>query len=289
LPTIENQYPAKLLLRPFGSEYAFRPAWNFWERLYVRFFGFVDLHGLIRARLILPEVLAHQHQSILDFGCGTGCYSFYFSRDPGVDVCGVEVDSIRIRESNSILERLKRKNLSFFPDSPNAPLSQFSDHSFDLALAVEVLQYVPNIQETLHGIYRVLKPGGYLLGHIPMLGYLRPEEVTLFSDEVILRLLEGAGFGNIRVTPTFHGMSQKICHIYGKISHSKLFVTLLFPWLLMASKCMEVKGAQGDYRFFTAQKPKETEERPEGLKERGQSPLKERPSASRSASLEAGQ
>jgi len=267
-------------------EYAWRPSWRFWERLYVRFFGFVDLHGRLRARLMIPEILAHHPQSILDFGCGTGCYSFYLSRDPGINVCGVEMDSTRILESDSILERLKRGNLSFSPDSPNAPLSQFSDHSFDLALAVEVLQYVPNIQETLHGIYRVLKPEGYLLGHIPMLGYLRLEEVTLFSDEVILRLLEEAGFENIRLTPTFHGMNQKICHIYEKISHSKLFVTLLFPWLLLASRCLEIKGAQGDYRFFTAQKPKETDERPKGLKERGQSPLKERPSASRSASLE---
>jgi hypothetical protein len=50
-------------------------------------------------------------------------------------------------------------------------------------------------------------------------------------------------------------VSQKICHIYEKISHSKLFVTLLFPWLLLASLGWKIQGAQGDYRFFTAQKP----------------------------------
>jgi SAM-dependent methyltransferase len=272
-------------LSPFGSEYAWRPSWRFWERLYVRFFGFVDLPGRLRARMILPEVLARHPQNVLDFGCGTGCYSFYLSRDPGINVFGVEMDSTRILESDSILERLQRKNLTFSPAGQNGPLTHFPAGSFDLALAVEVLQYVSKIQETLHGIYRVLKPGGYLLGHVPMLGYLRPKEMTLFSDEVILRLLEEAGFGNIRLTPTFNGISQKICHIYEKISHSKLFVTLLFPWLLLASFAWKIQGAQGDYRFFTAQKPKETDERPEGLKERGQSPLKERPSASRSALL----
>ena len=242
-------------LSPFGSEYAWRPSWRFWERLYVRFFGFVDLPGRLRARLILPEILTHRPRRILDFGSGTGCYSFYLSRDRGVKVCGVEMDSTRIRESYSILERLKRKNLTFSPDGEDVPLAHFPAHSFDLALAVEVLQYVPNVQETLRGIYRILKPEGYLLGHIPMLGYLRPKEMTLFSDEVILQLLEEAGFENIRVTPTFHGMTQKICNIYGKISHSKLFVTLLFPWLLLASRCVEIKDAEGDYRFFTAQKP----------------------------------
>jgi SAM-dependent methyltransferase len=236
-------------------EYAWRPSWRFWERLYIRVFGFVDLPGRLRARLLLPEVLALHPRRILDFGSGTGCYSFYFSRDPGVDVIGVELDSTRIRESDSILERLKRGNLTFSPEGQNAPLAHFPAHSFDLALAVEVLQYIPHIQESLRGIYRVLKPGGYLLGHVPMLGYLRPKEMTLFSDEVIIRLLGEAGFGSIRVTPTFHGMTQKICHIYEKISHSKLFVTLLFPLLLLASRGVEIKDVQGDYRFFTAQKP----------------------------------
>jgi SAM-dependent methyltransferase len=242
-------------LSPFGSEYALRPSWRFWERLYVRVFGFVDLPGRLRARLMIPEILVRHPQKILDYGCGTGCYSFYLSRDPGVNVCGVEMDSTRIGESDSILQGLKRKNLTFSPAGQNGPLIHFPPAHFDLALAVEVLQYVPEIQEALKGIYRVLKPGGYLLGHVPTLGYLRPKEMTLFRDEVILPLLEEAGFVDIRLTPTFNGQSRKICHIYEKISHSKLFVSLLFPWLLLASSWMEIKGIQGEYRFFTAQKP----------------------------------
>jgi len=253
---------------PFGSEYSLRPSWNFWERFYVKLFGFVDLPGRLRARLILPEVLAQRPKNILDFGSGTGCYSFYLSRDPEVNVCGVEMDSTRIRESDTILERLERKNLRFSPDGQKVPLAHFPADHFDLALAIEVLQYVPDVQKTLQGIYRVLEPGGHFLGHIPMLGHMRPTEMTLFSDELILRLLEEAGFGNIRVTPTFNGSSQKLSHIYEKISQSKLLVTFLFPWLLLASRCVKVKGGQGDYRFFTAQKPKETDDRPEGLEER---------------------
>jgi ubiquinone/menaquinone biosynthesis C-methylase UbiE len=246
---------------PFGAEYAFRPGWKFWERLYVRAFGFVDLPGRVRARLILPEVLAHDPRKILDFGSGTGCYSFYLSRDPGINVCGVEMDSTRIRESDTILERLERKNLTFSAEGQKVPLTQFPAHSFNLALAVEVLQYVPNIQEILEGIYRVLKPEGYLLGHVPMLGYLRPHEMNLFNDEMILKMLGEAGFKNIQVTPTFNGMSRKLCRIYEKISHTKLFVSLLFPWLILASRCLKIKSTKGDYRFFTAQKPMNNDRR----------------------------
>jgi ubiquinone/menaquinone biosynthesis C-methylase UbiE len=206
---------------------------------------------------MIPEILACQPLNILDFGCGTGCYSFFLSRHQTVRVCGVDVDSTRIHESKTILSCLKRKNLSFFSEDRNAPLSCFPTGNFDLALAVEVLQYVYNIQDTLNEICRVLKPDGYLLGHVPTLGYLRPNEKTLFSDKVILHLLAGTGFRNIRLTPTFHGMTRKICHIYEKVSHSKMVVTFLFPWLLLASRCMEIKAAQGDYRFFTAQKARD--------------------------------
>jgi ubiquinone/menaquinone biosynthesis C-methylase UbiE len=68
------------------------------------------------------------------------------------------MDSTRVLESDSILGRLQRGNLTFFPAGQNGPLTHFPADHFDLALAVEVLQYVPNIQETLDGIYRVLKP-----------------------------------------------------------------------------------------------------------------------------------
>ena len=245
----------------FGSEYAWRPSWRFWERLYVRVFGFVDLPSRLRARIILPEALALHPRRILDFGCGTGCYSFFLSRDKEVRVFAVDVDSNRIRESHSIVKRLQRKNLVFLSENQNAPLSHLPAGSFDLALAIEVLSCVPHIQKSLQEICRVLKPGGYLLGHIHMLRYLRPHEVNLFNDEVILKLLEGTGFGNIQVTPTFHGMTRKICDFYEKVSHSKLFVTFLFPWLLLVSMCLELKGTPGDYRFFRAQKRKGKDDR----------------------------
>jgi SAM-dependent methyltransferase len=257
-----------VVIRNFGREYAWRPSWKPWERLYVRVFGFVDLPGRLRARLILSEALAHRPRELLDFGCGTGCYSFFLSRIQEVRICGVDVDSTRIRDSHYILNRLQRKNLAFFSEDPNAPLSPLPGDSFDLALAVEVFQYLPNVQLAMSAIYRVLKPGGYLIGHVPVLGHLRPAETILFDDKKIHSMLADAGFQFISIKPTFGGFNRRLCAAYDRISWSRTLVMLLFPFFLFISKSVPLEAKEGDYRFFAAQKPKGTDDGTFGREER---------------------
>jgi SAM-dependent methyltransferase len=130
-----------------------------------------------------------------------------------------------------------------------------------MALAIEVLQYLPDVRLTLNEIYRVLRPGGHLLGHVPVLGYLRPTETILFDDEKIQQMLAEANFGIVRFTGTFGGIIRKLCAAYGRISRSRVLVELLFPFFLLASKPFQVEASRGDYRFFVARKPKQTENR----------------------------
>jgi len=133
-------------------------------------------------------------------------------------------------------------------------LRSFESESFDLALAVEVLQYLPDVPGTLKESYRLLKPGGSLLGHIPVLGYLRPTETILFDDGKIQSLLNEAGFQIIKFMPTFGGVVGKLSAAYDHISQLKALVVLLFPFFLLASYAFKVMAKDGDYRFFIAQK-----------------------------------
>ena len=75
--------------------------------------------------------------------------------------------------------------------------------SFDCALAVEVLQYVENPLLTLKEFCRVLTPGGCIVGHVPVLGYLREYEQTLFDDVNLPAMLRESGFEDISITGTF--------------------------------------------------------------------------------------
>ena len=246
-----------MLSAPFGAEYAWRPSWGFWERSYVHHFGLLDLPSRLRARIVMPELDRLQLRKVLDLGSGTGCYSFYLSRNNCTDITGVEIDGGRVSESSHIAKCLGRGNLKFLCGSVDQCLKSFPPEAFEIALAIEVLQYLPNVASILQETYRVLKPGAYLLGHVPVLGHLRPEERTLFDDHQIQEILLEAHFQIIKIRPTFGGIPRKLCSLYDRLSRRRMLVGVLFPFFLLASAAFQLENPNGDYRFFLARKPAE--------------------------------
>jgi ubiquinone/menaquinone biosynthesis C-methylase UbiE len=202
---------------------------------------------------------------ILDFGCGTGTYSFYFSRSPDVKVKGIDINESRIVESKLIMQKIGRTNTEFYTGNGHGSLRFFNNGSFDFALAVEVLQYIPDLEGTLSEMYRLLKPGGYLIGHVPVLGYLREAEHTLFDDHNIRQFLDRSGFEVIELTSTFGGGIKQLCTLYDKIANHRFITAVLYPFLLGISYSFRVEATGGDYRFFIGRKPQEKK----GLEVRG--------------------
>lgn len=226
-------------------------------------FGLLDLPNRLRAGIVIRELNGLKAGRILDLGSGTGCYSFYLSRDLRLEVVGVEVDEGRISESSQIAKGLGRGNLKFLCGNATECVKNFSSGMFDAALAIEVLQYLSDVASILQETYRVLTPGGYLLGHVPVLGCLRPQERTLFNDDKIQHILSKANYQVVKIIPTFGGIPRKLCGLYDRLSRSRMAVGVLFPFILLASMVLQVENPNGDYRFFVARKPtdKETEER----------------------------
>lgn len=244
-----------MFFNPFGKEYAWALRWSLFERLYIRIFGVVDLPSRIRARLVIHAMRKYPGKDIFDFGCGAGTYSFYLSRSRDVKVKGIDVNESRIGESKLILQKIGRYNTEFYAGNGHGSLRFFNDESFDSALAVEVFQYVPDLKGTLSEIYRLLKPGGYLIGHVPVLGYLRETEHTLCDDNNIPRLLDESGFEIIELKATFGGRIRQLCNFYDKIVNFKYITAILYPFLLAISFAFKIEASDGDYRFFVARKP----------------------------------
>jgi SAM-dependent methyltransferase len=255
-PTVAStNHDTTCVLTPFGAEYGYRPAWGFLQRCYIRAFGVIDLPSRLRARIVLQQLAKFGCGNLLDFGCGTGCYSFYLTRRAQVRVSGVDSNENRVNDCIAIANKISRKNLTFISGSGHNGLLPFDSKSFDAILAVEVLQYVPDPLRTLREMYRLLAPGGHLIGHVPMLGYLREGEQTLFDDANLSATLEETGFENVSITRTFGGGVRHACKAFEWASRSRVIAALVFPFLLAASSMCGIASPHGDYRLFSGHKP----------------------------------
>jgi len=243
---------------PFGYEYGLHPKWSPFERYYIRIMGLVDLPSRLRARMVLREIFKQGGQHFLDLGSGTGTYSFRLSREPSRKVCGIDINTSRIKDSSLIAERLGRSNVIFIPGAEDSILSKVRPDSVDTVLAVEVMQCFADPRETLTALNKVLKPGGCLVGHVPILGYLRPSEIFLLNDQNLPELLTQAGFEIVSITRTLGGAVRQLCRVFDKVSSHRALVAVLFPFLLLVSCLFGTASDDGDYRLFVARKPPQT-------------------------------
>jgi SAM-dependent methyltransferase len=105
-------------------------------------------------------LLFHQHRyliksPILDFGCGDGFFAYQVFVHKAIDV-GLDVRESRISES--IQFPVYKKTVTY--DGLTIP---FPDNHFQTIISNCVFEHLPNLDKNLAEIYRVLKPGGYLL------------------------------------------------------------------------------------------------------------------------------
>ncbi len=247
---------------PFGAEYGWRPQWNLFQRIYIRIFGVVDLPSRLRARAVLNSIRKLPAKSFLDFGSGTGCYSFYLARQPSARVYSIDIDASRINDCLEIASQVGQRNIAFQTGAGYERLQDFRSECVDMALAIEVLQCVPDLDRFLLELYRLLTPGGYFVGHVPVLGYLRKFERTLFDDRLIKELLTQAGFEIKSITPTFGRFTRQLCEVFGCLTRSRLILGLFFPFLMLTSNLCRVASPNGNYRMFIVQKPIEPTTQP---------------------------
>ena len=85
----------------------------------------------------------------LDFGCGTKPYERLFNVD---EYIGVEIEGSG-----------NRKDIVYY-DGRHIP---FPDESFDSIICSEVFEHIPNLDEIVDELKRVLKKGGYMVVTVP--------------------------------------------------------------------------------------------------------------------------
>ncbi|MGF1586729.1 MAG: class I SAM-dependent methyltransferase [Bacteroidales bacterium] len=145
----------------------------------------------IEKKVIHDHISTIPHKQMLELGCGTGHWTEYFSMQ-GFKVTATDI-------SESMLKIAENKNIkhSVFLKADAADLS-FPDNSFPVIASITMLEFVEDTTRVLDEIYRVLKPGGYLvlgcLNHSSELGKAKDNDeifkhARFFNPDEIRRLL----------------------------------------------------------------------------------------------------
>lgn len=128
---------------------------------------------------------------ILDFGCGTGLVGLSFAsevRTVGLlDISHGMIEATR----KSIAEQMITNTEVYEDDVRN-----ITAEPFDLVLAALVLHHVEDLDSTIEGIKKVMKPGAQLVAceFDPSQAPHNPHIVTIYSEEQLKAKFEAAGF-----------------------------------------------------------------------------------------------
>jgi ubiquinone/menaquinone biosynthesis C-methylase UbiE len=170
--------------------------------------------------------------NVLDAGCGFGQYSYFIAKKfRNSNVIGVDINEERIKESEKFAREEGIENLKFdIADLENLNYEE----SFDLILAVDVLEHIENDVKVLKNFYRALKKDGLLIISTPSsfggsdvhsdedASFIEEHIRHGYSQDEIKSKLEEAGFEDITSKYT-----------YGKFGSLSWKLMIKFPILLL--------------------------------------------------------
>ena len=99
-------------------------------------------------------------KTVLDIGCGCGGAAIHLIKNHGAkSVLGIDTESLVIQRAEGLAVKYDLSNLTQFRCVKPGPLD-IPDESVDLVFSKEVFLHIPNKNDLIKDIYRVLKPGG---------------------------------------------------------------------------------------------------------------------------------
>jgi len=144
----------------------------------------------------------------LEIGCGQGDLLRAVQHDPCFEARGLDYADGPLGYARSLGLRVDKGDIQSM---------RFGDGTFDLVVALHVLEHVHDLDATLADIYRVLRPGGLVFVVCPCVSHIKarwagtrwkyigaPAHLWYFSTTTLSRFLEKAGFVTLRASCFYH-------------------------------------------------------------------------------------
>ncbi len=98
-------------------------------------------------------------ETVLDFGCGSGLLLPLMAQFSD-RVVGLDID---VTPSRAFSKHLPFPETVEVFSTDKHPLSSYPDNSFDVIIAMDVLEHIDNLDSVLNSFCRFLKPGGFVI------------------------------------------------------------------------------------------------------------------------------
>jgi len=113
----------------------------------------------IETELVFDLVPPVPGEKVLDVGCGTGNFSLKLAQK-GCEVTGIDVSPHMLQHA---LEKVAGTDLPVSFSQMDARHTEFPDDHFDAVYSVTALEFIPDRDQALEELRRVLKPGGRMV------------------------------------------------------------------------------------------------------------------------------
>lgn len=170
----------------------------------------------------LPD--SRHGNQLLEIGCGTGHWSRFFA-ERGFRVTGIDISP----EMINVAQREALEDTSFsVADAVSLP---FPDGSFDIVVAITVLEFVAEPWKTLREMARCVGPGGRIV-----VGVLNRHSIL----GICRRLRPSDIFGSAKMfnKPELH----RLLSHFGRATVRTVAFVIPLRWLLWTAPCLDALG-----------------------------------------------
>lgn len=181
---------------------------------------------------------------ILDFGAEDATFVYWLAdRYPGARVLGVDIDAAAIQACSEARPTRYDGRVQFRAGT----LADLERESFDMVTAFDVLEHIPDDEGAAAHLYRALRPGGWLLVHVPRNQWthadgridvvpddeawrINPGHVRSgYSPDGLRQLVEGAGFVVLDVQLWLRRYAVIAHKLYSRFEHPVALRLLTVP------------------------------------------------------------
>jgi len=179
--------------------------------------------SLSQYEITLPRIISYVSGKLIDLGCGDMPYREFI------------IDRINTYDSLDVEKEVE--DITFIGDIQD--MNMIVSETYDSAMCLEVLNYVPDPFKALSEIYRILKKDGYLILSVCHLSRIldEPYDLYRYTKYGLKYLLEKTGFQVVEIVPKSgifsflgHQFSTVFVCVFWHIPVLKKIVFFLNKW-----------------------------------------------------------